>query len=324
MRSSRLIPVFMFSALLFMAHLVPSAYGWSRPPSSEDTAASLASATTSAEDWPFPCDPESLPTYTAYFTPSPIEIDGRLDEQSWQQAPWSNRFVDLVSGEDPIHDTFVKIIWDEENMYVGFWLEEPVIEGRFTERNDPLYYENNAEVFIAGRDAYYEFEINALGTHYEAFFMWNDTYDEGGFAEESIFTRENSTFQGFNGVGWTVHPRGRRVMTRDFWFPGLESAVYIDGELNNPEVRDRGWFVELKFPWKGMEWLAKADNRSLPPEDGDVWRMDFSRFNPYKAAPPANDSGGWSMSSHSVWDSHIPECWPHIIFSQTPVQQAAR
>ena len=37
--------------------------------------------------------------------------------------------------------------------------------------------------------------------------------------------------------------------------------------------------------------LAKGDGRALPPRDGDTWRMDFSRFNMYREAPPANDSG---------------------------------
>jgi hypothetical protein len=89
--------------------------------------------------------------------------------------------------------------------------------------------------------------------------------------------------------------------------------------VNNDKDRDRGWTVELAFPWKGMEWLAKADNRALPPRDGDVWRMDFSRFNTYKEAPPAKDSGGWVWTRHGIWDSHIPECFAQIRFSTNDV-----
>jgi hypothetical protein len=29
---------------------------------------------------------------------------------------------------------------------------------------------------------YYEFEINPHGTIYEAFFIWDDAYDSGGYA----------------------------------------------------------------------------------------------------------------------------------------------
>ena len=91
-------------------------------------------------------------------------------------------------------------------------------------------------------------------------------------------------------------------------------AVYIDGTLNDHSDRDRGWTVELAFPWRGMQPLAMADGRALPPRDGDVWRIDFSRFNQYHEARPAQDSGGWAWSAHGVWDSHIPEVFPYIKF----------
>lgn len=68
-----------------------------------------------------------------------------------------------------------------------------------------------------------------------------------------------------------------------------------------------------------MKVLTLADHRSAPPKNGDVWRMDFSRFNQYKEAEPAKDSGGWAWSSHGVWDSHVPEVFPFITFSTEPV-----
>ncbi|MEY3276110.1 MAG: hypothetical protein RL153_1376, partial [Verrucomicrobiota bacterium] len=72
------------------------------------------------------------------------------------------------------------------------------------------------------------------------------------------------------------------------------------------------------LPWKGMEWLAKADGRSFPPKEGDEWRMDFSRFNTTKEPPPARDSGGWVWTRHGAWDSHIPECFVRVRFSTQP------
>jgi hypothetical protein len=90
--------------------------------------------------------------------------------------------------------------------------------------------------------------------------------------------------------------------------------VHIDGTINDDSDVDKGWTVELALPWSGLEVLVSREGRSLPPADGDVWRMDFSRFNTYKAPPPSNDSGGWAWSSHGVWDSHVPECFTYIIF----------
>jgi hypothetical protein len=265
----------------------------------------------------FPCPEQEIATYTALFVREPILIDGRLDEAAWKQAPRSPRFVDILTGAPVIHDTHATVLWDRTNLYIAFQIEEPFIHAKYTNRNDPIYYDNDVEVFIAGRDAYYEFEINAFNTTYEVFFIWNDAYEKGGFARAPEFARSKLT--PFNGVDFKNHPRGGRLGQFDWSFPGKKTAVFVDGTINKDDDRDRGWSVELAFPWRGMEWLAKADGRALPPKDGDEWRMDFSRFNTYKEAPPAKDSGGWVWTRHGVWDSHIPECFAKIRFSTNRV-----
>src|SRR2546423_333378 len=78
---------------------------------------------------------------------------------------------------------------------------------KYTNHNDPIYYDNDVEFFIAGRDAYYEFEINAFNTCYEVFFIWDDAYT--GFAPAPEFAR--SRLKPFNGVGFKNHPRGGRL-----------------------------------------------------------------------------------------------------------------
>ncbi|PKO23865.1 MAG: polyhydroxyalkanoate depolymerase [Chloroflexi bacterium HGW-Chloroflexi-1] len=264
---------------------------------------------------PFPCPEEKIPHYTAYRIDEPLQIDGRLDEPAWQMAPRSPRFVDLINGQPTIHDTRAAMLWDDDYLYMGVWVEEPLVTATLTERDAPIYTNNDIEVFIAGRDAYYEFEINALGTIYEVFFIWEEVYERDGYSKIPEFRRTNPGAQPFNGVGFSNHPRGPRLGFWNWDFPGLKSAVYVDGTLNQDEDRDRGWMVELALPWRGMKWLARADGRSLPPQDGDVWRVNFMRFNQYKEAPPSHDSGGWAWSAHGAWDSHMPECFPYIHFS---------
>ena len=95
--------------------------------------------------------------------------------------------------------------------------------------------------------------------------------------------------------------------------------MHVEGTLNDDSDRDRGWTVELAFPWEEMKWLAKGDGRSLPPRQGDKWRIDLFRFNPYLAASPDNDSGGWAVGRHGVWDSHIPEIFPYVTFRDRKV-----
>ncbi|MAG70122.1 MAG: polyhydroxyalkanoate depolymerase [Acidobacteria bacterium] len=270
-----------------------------------------------------PCADAGIPRYTAYRTTGAIDVDGRLDDAAWERAPRSSRYVDLVSGGPTIHDTRAALVWDAEQLYVGIWLEEPDVRGDLTERDDLIYNDNDAEIFIAGRDAYYEFEINALGTIYEVFFVWEEAYESGGFAQVPELRRDHEQVRAFNGVGLKNHPRGARIGSWAWDYPGISWGVDVDGTLNDATDRDRGWTVELAFPWAGMELLARADGRALPPEDGDTWQIDFSRFNQYREAPPAGDTGGWAWSPHHVWDSHVPECFPYIEFSTRDLSTVA-
>ena len=268
----------------------------------------------------FPCPEGEIARYTAYHVSEPPRIDGRLDEAVWQRAPRSPRFIDILTGQPALHSTHAWVIWDNDNLYVAYRVEEPFVHAKFKTNNAPIYYDNDVEFFIAGRDAYYEFEINAYNTTYEVFFIWADAYERGGFARVPEFAATH--LKPFNGVDFKTHPRGGRFGQFDWHFPGKRTAVFIDGTVNDDRDRDRGWTVELALPWKGMEWIAKGDGRSLPPKEGDVWRMDFSRFNQYKEAPPAWDSGGWVWTRHGVWDSHIPECFAYIRFTTNDVGTA--
>jgi hypothetical protein len=271
----------------------------------------LIGVASGAEPPEFPCRESEIARYNAFRAGAPIVIDGRLDEPAWKVAPRSPRFVDIITGNRAIHDTQAAVLWDDENLYVGFWIEEPFVQAKYTNHNDPIYYDNDVEVFIAGQDAYYEFEVNAFNTVYEAFFIWNDAYP--GFKGLPEFAEDK--LKVFNGVGFKTHPRGGRLGAFDWTLQGKKSAVAIDGTINDHRDRDRGWTVELAFPWKEMAELSK----SLPPSHGDVLRMDFSRFNSYKAAAPDNDSGGWVWSRHGIWDSHIPECFARVRFETNEV-----
>ena len=275
------------------------------------------------ESW-LPIRESEIKEYTARRAGGAIKVDGKLDEAAWQAATFSPRFVDIISGKPTRFDTRAAVLWDDDFLYIGFRIEEPDVQAKLTERDAPIYTENDVEFFIAGAGGYYEFETNALGTLYEAFFVWESDYESGGFASDPSFRREGITKQQgvieFNGVGFTEHPRGKRIGFMKWDFPGLQSAVHVDGTLNDASDTDAGWTLEVAIPWDsaGMKAIARADKRALPPAAGDTWRMDFSRFNKNKFGD--DDSGGWVWSRHGVWDSHIPECFVKVKFSSEPVR----
>ena len=77
-------------------------------------------------------------------------------------------------------DTRVRLLWDDQYLYFGFTAEETDVWGTLTERDSKIYEENDLEIFIAGPDAYYEFEISARNVIYEVFWIWKDIHVPGG------------------------------------------------------------------------------------------------------------------------------------------------
>jgi hypothetical protein len=266
---------------------------------------------------PYGCSEELLAHYRCLRTNHPPRIDGRLDEPCWQKAVRSPRFVDLVTGRPGLYDTRMAALWDEEALYVGFWIEEPDVRAGLTERDSFLWTENDVELFIAGPDAYYEFQINALGTIYEVFYIWQEAYRRGGFSARPEFDLAGGNVDVLGGFQDASrhgrHPRGKRWAFMNWDFSGFRGAVHVEGTINDDRDIDRGWTVELAFPWKGMESLAGG--RPLPPRDGDTWRMDFSRFEAIHAAGSRlSPDPGWALNPHGVYDSHIPECFSFVHF----------
>ncbi len=259
------------------------------------------------------CRDENIPRYTAHKIKKAPVIDGKLDESVWKNAPRSSRFVDLISGEDTPLDTRAAVLWDDEHLYVGYWVEEPYLTATFTERDAPIYKDNDVELFIAGEDGYYEFEINSFGTIYEVLFFWMDAFEKKGYNKRPEFRTDVAGARPFNGVGYK-HPRGPRIGFFNWDMPGLQTAVHLEGTINDNSDTDKGWTVEIAIPWSSLQILADGDKKAVPPADKDVWRMDFSRFNSRKMSN--NDSGGWAWSTHGVWDSHVPECFTYVEFSE--------
>ena len=127
------------------------------------------------------CREEDIPHYTACKITDTLTIDGKLDEIIWENASRSNRFTDLISGAATWLDTRAAVLWDDQNLYVGYWIEEPDVTAKLTQRDAPIYKDNDVELFIAGQDGYYEFEINSFGTIYEVLFFWLDAYEKKGY-----------------------------------------------------------------------------------------------------------------------------------------------
>ena len=268
-------------------------------------------------------DQSEIAVYVSHKIKHEITIDGDLNKPVWQNAIKSKRFVDMADGGPALYDTRSAVLWSDQKLYIAFWAEEPYVNATQAERDSLIFLENDLEVFIDGGDAYYELEINALNTLYEVFFIWKDAYQKGGrfdVPEFDVYKEKAMTFGGnydraANTFWWGTHPRGLRWAFLDYDMPGLETAVQIDGKINDNTHVDKGWTLEIAIPWQSLKWLANG--RSLPPKDGDEWRIFFGRFEKLMVSGQELDTHpAWALNKHGVYDTHIPECFSKILFKE--------
>jgi hypothetical protein len=256
--------------------------------------------------------------YSVGRTAAPLVIDGDLTKPAWAAAPRSDRFTDLVTGRPVALDTRIAALYDDRALYLAFWCEEPFVTATLTERDDRVYLDNDVEFFLAGEDCYYEFELNAFGTIYEAFFVYQDALVPGsrfnGDPQFDLYRRDVDILGGFQDYRYGQQPRGRRWAFRDWDFPGLEAAVRVDGRINDPGHVDRGWTAEVAFPWAGM--AALFPGRAFPPAPGEALRAQFFRFELVDVPPRGEpQSLGWSLTPHGTYDSHIPERFTDLVLT---------
>jgi len=225
-------------------------------------------------------------------------IDGLLDDEAWTTAPWTTEFID-IEGEarpvDPRYPTRARLLWDDHALYIAAELEEPHVWGTLTQRDAVIFEDNDFEVFIdpdGDNHLYGELEINALNTVWDLILV--RPYRDGGPALN----------------GWTM--------------TGLETAVHVDGTLNDPSDIDQGWTVEIAIPWTALRDLAR--DRQCPPQTGDTWRLNFSRVQwehriedgRYVKTPV--EGRGWKGEDNWVWSPqglvamHMPERWGFVTF----------
>jgi hypothetical protein len=231
-------------------------------------------------------------SYVCTRAAGPIAIDGKLDDAAWRDAPWTEDFVEGDVRPKPRYRTRARMLWDDTYFYVAAELEEPHVWATLTQRDAYIFtVDNDFEVFIdpdGDHHAYYELEMNALNTVWDL--LLPKPYRDGGLALDA----------------WEI--------------AGLKSAVHVEGTLNDPSDTDRRWTLELAFPWKvlGQQTRAKA-----PPQEGDVWRVNFSRVQwqhelvdgKYRKVPGTKEDN-WVWSPQGVIDMHRPELWGRVLFTR--------
>ncbi len=162
--------------------------------------------------------------------------------------------VDMVTGDPAIADlprgavgTIVSI---------GFWMGADSSGAADRARLADLYGERCRGIYRWRRLLHYEFEINALSTIYEVFFIWQDAYTRGSRFDVpefdlleyggALFVRRQLL------IAAARHSGGARTRARPAgrfsgWdLPGLRfRRTLMDGTINSRRTIGKGWRVEL-------------------------------------------------------------------------------
>lgn len=239
-------------------------------------------------------------SYTLFHAESPIKIDGFLNDKSWSDAPWTDYFMD-IEGEKkpaPAHKTRVKMIWDDQFLYIAAQMEEPHIWANPKPAADIIFKDNVFKIFIDpdnNMNDDFEIQINPLNNM--LFLVMNKPYRDGGKPVS----------------GWEP--------------TGYKSAVKIIGTINNSQDTDKEWTAEIALPLAAL---------GLNPEkQTSAFRINFLRtgfdFNVKDGVYSKElDANGKSFPPHyASWTSqgiinmHYPERWAYGIFSKEQPNSAA-
>jgi hypothetical protein len=224
--------------------------------------------------------PPAPKSYDCFRAATPIKIDGKLDDPAWKKAGWTTDFIDIegAAKPKPRFRTRVKMLWDDQYLYIAAELQEPDVKATLTQHDSVIFHDNDFELFLkppTGTPGYFEFEINALNTSWDLYL--NKPYREHGKADNS----------------WDI--------------PGLKTAVALNGTMNDSTDTDHGWTVEIAIPWTAFTSRLPVE----PSKKGTEWRVNFSRVE-WKAGQPKEDN--WVWSPQAVINMHVPDKWGYVHF----------
>ncbi|MEO8902047.1 MAG: carbohydrate-binding family 9-like protein, partial [Polyangiaceae bacterium] len=169
-----------------------------------------------------------------------IKLDGKLDEPAWATASTTGPLVDVGNGQiskGPVNGD-VKVLWNDDGIYVGFSVADKDIIGGFkkTDKDPHLWTKDTVEMMVdpdGDNKDYYEIQINPQNLVFDSQF---DDYNQPKVEPDGPFGHQE-------------------------WSANLKSAVTLDGTLDKSDDEDRGYTVEAFIPWKSF---SKA--KKLPPE----------------------------------------------------------
>ncbi|ORX90117.1 hypothetical protein K493DRAFT_340224 [Basidiobolus meristosporus CBS 931.73] len=221
------------------------------------------------------CKVPSPKTHVSYRASGPIVLDGKLDDPAWEKVPWTDYFGNIQGpagiAPPPVMNTRVKIMFDDEYIYVGAQIDEEVIRAKTKYCEGEKWDDNDFQFYLDAERTNTNLKVikmNALGLY-----------------ESLIYDKPPSN----KGVGkpWDIKSK-------------FEFKVYTNGKVNDPrwtKVKGGYWSVEWKLHKSLLSNKAstKRDVEGVPAYQN----MNFLRtgYNPTSVYPLPDQTNFTSTAS---------------------------
>jgi cellulose/xylan binding protein with CBM9 domain len=174
-------------------------------------------------------------------------IDGKFsDEIAWGKAVLLRPFGNTMSGEPVDQTTEVRVMWNDDKLFVAMRGKDDHLESKYTKHDDELWREDAFEIFLdpnGDKKDYFELQVSPAGVVFDSHL-----------------------------------PAYRK--NQNGWNSGMVAAVVLDGTLNDDSDTDKSWTAELAIPLKSL-----GAGGGIPPKVNDTWRGNFFRVDKTKEKP---------------------------------------
>lgn len=217
------------------------------------------------------------PVYNIARLKQAIKIDGNWDKHQWKKikAIEINNFI----RNDPEFRPLVhaKMMYDSENVYVIFHVQDRYVRSITTEINGPVWKDSAVEFFFSPNTAFplnfFNLEVNCGGTPL---------------------------------LEYNPNPRiGPKPNAEDIKKIEIGHSLpkEVDPEITEPLI----WTIEYRIPLSMLENYSKISR----PEKGVIWKANF-----YKIAETTSNPhyATWSPIDHPKPQFHLPQYFGTLIF----------
>ena len=197
----------------------------------------------------------SVPWVTAYYSPTPIKLDGVLDEEIWKKSPAYSMVEPIDVPESPkaeskfsmkwkdFYGGTVKFAYTDDTLYIAAKVKDGDIV-QFNQKDQQPHWKSGDLIEIMIKSA------NAPG-------FWECYGTPCGHRT-------------------TIHyiARGYCSETMNDFRDDFKIGVKLDGTLNDRKDIDNGYTMEIAIPFKMLEALD-----GVPFNDKGNWKIFIGRYN---------------------------------------------